>query len=753
MGAGASQHRRAPSLRLVPDTPGVVVSLQPYEHLTLSLDLLSSHRDILRAALARGLFASIRISAAVVQGGVSRVQLHVPLPTRLHPPRQQQSAAEAAFHAAPPTSPADDDSAFSPAIRLTAAPAAAAAPLELSLHLLSVDSSDFRPATYPLSLTNLDCPSLVNVTAKCRIDDPLALQRDLLELRTDHRRLAWELHSAQQHVAHLQTALHSLQPSTHSHPHPLSSLFNPSHPDVRPPSPPPAAAFLDGEQQPHHIPLSTSQRRLLHSFLSTWKHRALLSASTVSLRRRSRCGLLSAAWREWRAQCARASPDAERQPVSRMDVRHEQVQEERPTTAKAIGEGRVDRLAVSQAFHAWRSAANGVRQQRRMLAEAMAGKMELRRQWRVWKHWTSRVQSSRVEAARRATERRSQQEQLSDDEEDDQRRSQPQPKAHSAHEDTERATDGERSSQESAVTASAEELHARRRQRAARRAFLGWRELMPHSPPRGERPDRVTSEQQRATIRAQQALRRRKQAAAVRERNAQPSRPSEERRQSASLDASDALAGKSSGRLLQRAFLRWKDGWFSRREQKRDALRSMCAIRAKEEMLAAFTLWSAHTSTVSTSQQRRPPSKRRARAEETKEADEYIATVMAPGSLPVVGFSRTLPGALTAATAVDPSNPASHSSSAMSLSRSELTALRGRYGALHRLYSRLFLLVQAFHAEVVKEWASHEVTLLAHSTCRCEVCRMRSLARGRGGVHVAWMKRFERDLEHFRYVQ
>ena len=52
-------------------------------------------------------------------------------------------------------------------------------------------------------------------------------------------------------------------------------------------------------------------------------------------------------------------------------------------------------------FHTWRAVVRERRQKRALVIASIAGKKELHRQWRVWKHWTTRVHRARAEADRR----------------------------------------------------------------------------------------------------------------------------------------------------------------------------------------------------------------------------------------------------------------------------------------------------------------------------------------------------------------
>ena len=746
MGAAAS-HGRPPPLHLTPDTAGVVLSLEPYEHFTLTLDVLPPHQRSLLAATERGLYPSISVTAALTHGGVSRIQLHLNSAGQHHHPHpaayQPVQGHPQQLLPSPDPLPDGDGGEWSAERRLVAV-SSAAGPVSVELRLLGVDCGGFRPTGYPLSITNLDRPTLLTLTAECRIDNPLSLQRDLRILHTDHHRMAWQLHAAQQQIQQL----HAQLLVAHSTPHPfpstpppesLSTSSLPIQPADEPaPSVVEALAQLMSNHPTDQSPSPKQRCRFLRSHLIAWRsctlrRAALRAEASSSVLRNSQRLLLRSAWLHWLSSCSRRAHDANWQA---------RVVQERMKRAEVLIAGHLKR-STSTVFRAWQGWVRERRQRRLLLVEAMRGKQELTRQWRVWKKWTNRVHQRRVEAARARLQQSQElllhhQQQLHH-----QTHAFEPPSVEPA---VSAAPPTSVAAPVSRPTRSVEALLGRMLQGTIRTSFLAWRATVQrHRQQRSRALTLMLGKQQRMT--AQLAFRRWKAWAAI-TRKQRVERTAEEQRKRSLPSLVDRLKTKGNRRLLRQLFLRWKDWQFARKEQKRDALRLLCAIRAKEEVNAAWRVWTAHGSEGGVPRTGRRWSLHGRVMNEEKEGD-YVATIIAPRALPVVGMSRTLPSGLPSTlTSLPSSSPSSSSPTS-----SALSTLRAELSSLQRVYSRLFLLVQSFRSEVIKEWRANESQLLEHSSCRCDPCKMRALAGARGaGLQTVWMKRFDRELEHFRYV-
>ena len=720
MGAGASQHRPG-ALHLTPDTPGVVLSLQPYEHLTLTLTTLPAHQQHLAAASACGLYPSIVITAAIAKGGVSRLQLHLPLPPR--PPPHLKPETAVPLQSTPP-SLASDPLTFPPESRLIAN-SHPPVPCDVSLHLLAVDSFSFRPSSYPLSITNLDTPTLLTLTVECRIDHPIALSHDLRVLQVDHHRLAWELHEAQRHIQSLKAEIDSRHSSSsyphtshvlpslpYSHPSPRSSSFNRT--PLHFPQEEEKVSLLPLEDERVHQLLSVRQQRLLRSHLQAWR-RIIQQRSRqrdealVSLVYARDHLLLRTAFHLWTHH-----PRPHRQSQPPPSLIHPQIAHPPPVREQAV----VYPGRVASLFHAWRGVVRERRHRLSMLTLSVAGKKELHRQWRVWKRWTAKVHRTKAEAARHHLLNRT-----------------PTPPLPVIVQSTSYSS-GESPSATASPTAvpasalplprrSVSALVSRMMQGVVRSAFLAWRLTAQQNLRRRSRALTLHTDKQQRLITHRLFRQWKTVTSHIRHAKAQSSQAEVRKRAIPSLVENGER--RSQRRLMERVWLHWKDGYIARREQKRDALRLLCNIRGKAETSAVWERWSSRA--------------QRERDQGGEAQEELIATVVAQRTLPEVGMTRTLPASLPVVTPTQGGGKAGGES------------VREQYMRLQKLYGQLFRLVQSFRGEVLREWELNERAVSQHSTCRCDQCRMRAMSRTSAALQLVWVKRFDKEMEHFRFVQ
>ena len=152
------------------------------------------------------------------------------------------------------------------------------------------------------------------------------------------------------------------------------------------------------------------------------------------------------------------------------------------------------------------------------------------------------------------------------------------------------------------------------------------------------------------------------------------------------------MTKKSGQRLLRRVLLRWQDVAVARREQKRDAMRLLCNIRAREETTAAWRLWTSHARGKGQAQQGRGQVGRSKGHGEEKEEGYEATVVAARRSLPVVGLSQTMPRELEQRRDRGQGEG----------QRGEVDEVKKMHAELQRLYGKLFKLVQTFRGEVVR---------------------------------------------------
>ena len=754
MGAGASQ-ARTKQLRLSADSPGMVLSLLPHEHMSLSFDISAEHQQRMAAAAALGLYSYIAIKLSVKEGQVGRVQLHLPqqhVKHVTHPP-EQHTASPASQSPSQPTplsvvAPAihPPTAQFDASIRLTASidsNAPSATPSELVLHLLSIDCDSFRPASYPLTVTNAHTATLATLSAQCHIDNPIALNTALHQLQLDHHRLAWQLHAAQQQIRQLQHSLHSSHTQLHER-------------DQRAVA---AKELMDRKRaQAVNRRFSNTQSFVLRSHFAQWqlqarRHRSqradLLQSALTSCHQRC----LSTVWDRWASAVTSQAADR-----LKSQLNEQKFKRARTLIAHHIAK------STTTVFHAWRQHVRHTRQRKRAILEAMLGKRELARQWKVWKHWTGKALRKRAHVT---------QQQLVEHREERERERETHRAEREKHEKERAEKDREleekvlSASQIEAVAAAraAELVHKRVNavvggmlQGALRTSFMAWRaharktkqtRLDAVSLLLGKRSHTSVAQVFRSwrveARRSRQAQRDEEAAKSAEEKRVAEYRVEEEKRQRSLSGMVDAMSVKGSRRQLVQSFRQWRRWCGERTQHREEAQKLMERIVRSQQLQVAWTVWRQRCI-----EQR----------EEGKEDDSgYVKTVIASSSrqsLPIVSMSHTQPLSSFPRTSRIPTSSIAPSPptrpSVLPVSSSAYRQLMSDHSSLLELYRRLFLLLQSLRSDVNRQWEAEAARLLQHVTCRCEQCMMRKAARAKGGAQLAWLRRYDQQIEGFRYV-
>ena len=764
MGAGASQGRKHQQLRLTADSSGLVLSLLPHEHMSVAFDIAAEHQQRMAAALTLGLYSYIAIKLRVKEGQVGRVRLNLPQQHAkhvTHPPELQSHASnpqsppqQTAVIAAPAISPPTTQ--FDASTRLTASSntAPTATPNELVLYLLSIDCDAFRPASYPLTITNAQLRTVAVLSAHCHVDNPIALNTAMHALQLDHHKLAWQLHAAQQHIQQLQHTLHA------SH----TQLQERDRQVV-------AARELMEKKRAQAVNrlFSNNQSFVLRSHFAQWQLQAHQQRSLRRDRLQSalaschqRC--LATVWDRWSS--AVAAQEAERWKAQLND---QKLKRARTLIAHHIAK------STTTVFHAWRQYVRHTRQRKRAILEAMLGKRELARQWKVWKHWTGKVLRKRAHVT---------QQQLAEHREEREREREKHRQEKESHEKEHEARKKEleekvlSAAQTEAVAAAraAELIHkrvnglvTRMLQGTLRTSFIAWRahvrkakqtRLDAVSLLLGRRSHVSTAQVFRSwkaeARRSRQVKRDEEAAAAAEEKRVAEYREKEEDRQRTLVGMADTMSVKASRRQLVQSFHHWRR-WHRDRSQHRDeACKLMQRLVRAQQLQATWAVWRQRCVE---------------RQEEQKESDDaYVRTIVSASSrqpLPTLPMSRTQPlsssssrtsrlslsaSASTASPPLSSSASASARPSVLPVSSSAYRQLVADHLSLLELYRRLFLLLQSLRSDVDRQWEAEAARLLQHVTCRCEQCMMRKAARAKGGAQLAWLRRYDQQIEGFRYV-
>ena len=756
MGAGVSQARTEP-LGLTADTPGVVLSLLPHEHMALSFTIAAEHQQRMAAALTLGLYSYIAVKLTVKEGQVARLQLHLPqqhvkhviqspeqqsISSTAHSPSQQPPST-----AAPAISPPTTQ--FDASTRLTASSSTApsATPKELVLYLLSIDCDSYRPSSYPLTVTNGELRTIATLSAQCHVDNPIALNTAMHALQLDHHRLAWQLHAAQQHIRQLQHSLHSSHTQLHER-HQQAEA---------------AKERLEKKRvQAVNRLFSNNQSIILRSHFAQWQLQTRRQRSqrgdhlqSVLTSCHQRC--LATVWDRWTS--AVASQEADRWKA--------QLNEQKFKRARSLIAHHIAK-STTTVFHAWRQYVRHTRQRKRAILEAMLGKRELARQWKVWKHWTGKVLRKRAHVTQQQlTEHREERER----EREQQRVEKERHDKERLEKDKELQEKVQSAAQIEAIAAAraAELVHkrvnavvGRMLQGSLRTSFMAWRAYARRA--KQTRLDAVslllgkrshTSVAQvfrswKAEARnSRQAARDEEAVQAAEEKRVAEYRAAEEKRQRSLGGLVDAMSVKSSRRQLVHSFHQWRR-WSRERLQHRNEAQELIERLVRfQQLQVAWRLWRQRCS------------------EEWEEKDDsgYVRTLVASSSrqLPSVQpMSRTQPLSSTSRSSRLPTvsatqSPPSSSSallrpSVLPVSSSAYRQLMTDHSSLLDMYRQLFLLLQSLRGDVSRQWEAEAARLLQHVTCRCEQCTMRKAARAKGGAQLAWLRRYDQQIEGFRYV-
>ena len=731
MGAGASQGRRE-QLRLTADAPGVVLSLLPHEHLSLSFGISLEHQQRMGAAIALGLYSYIAIKLNIKDGQVGRLQLHLPQQHVKHvtqlpgpqpasptfPSSSQQPSSSTAPTILPPTTQ------FDASTRLTISNGAFATNKELVLYLLSVDCDSFRPASYPLTVTNSAVRTVATLSAHCHVDNPVALNTALHALQLDHHSLAWQLHAAQQQIQQLQLSLHSSH--TQLHERDRQAVAAKEQSDKR-------------RAQVVNRLFSSNDSFTLRSHFAQWRLQArrqhslrgdLLQSALTSCHQRC----LATVWVRWAS--AVSSQEADRWKARLNEQKHKRA---RTLIAHHFVK------STTTVFHAWREYVRHTRHRKRAVLEAMLGKKELARQWKVWKHWTGKVLRKRTHVT---------QQQLAEHREERDRERERHREERERHEKEreERTKELEEkvlsASQIEAVAAAraAELVHkrvnavvGRMLQGSLRTSFMAWRACARRT--RQARVDAVSLLLGKRTHTSVAHAFRTWKAEARRSRQSKLDEEAAEE---------ERVAVKADRRQAVQCLRQWRR-WYRQRLQHREEAQTLIErLVASQQLQGAWRVWRQRCNEL--------------REEEKQDDYGYVTTMAASSSrqpLPVVSMSRAQPLSSSSRSSPLPTSFLAHAPSASSassrpsvlpVSSSAYRQLQSDHSSLLELYRRLFLLLQSLRSDVNRQWEAEAARLLQHVTCRCEQCARRKASLAKGGTQLAWLRRYDQQIEGFRYA-
>ncbi|MCJ1297155.1 hypothetical protein MMC34_008724 [Xylographa carneopallida] len=586
-------------------------------------------------------------------------------------------------------------------------------------------------------------------------------------LQLDHHRLAWQLHAAQLHIRQLQHNLHSSHAQLQEKDQQASK----------------AQELIEAKRaRAVHRLFSNNQSFLLRSRFSEWRleahqQRSLRASSLQSVLSNGHQRCLATVWERWMA--AVATQEADRWKAQLND---QKLKRARTMIAHHIAK------STTTVFHAWRQHVRHTRQRKRAILEAMLGKRELARQWKVWKHWTGKVLRKRTHITQQQLEEqreerekeraRHREEKERHEQEREARTKELEEKVASASKAAEKAAE-ERvlsASQTEAVTAAraAELVHkrvnavmGRMLQGSLRTSFLAWRAQSRKA--KQTRLDAVSLllgkrshtsiarafRSWRAEARRTQQVKSDESAVqAAEEKRLAEYRAAEDKRQRSLAGMADAMSVKANRRQLVRSFEQWQRWSRERLQHRREAQRLVEQLCSAQQLQAAWCVWRQQIS--------------QAREEEKEDEYGYAKTLLATSrhqSLPQVAMSRTQPlsssasrtARLSTSSTVLPSpssssHPAASRPSVLPVSSSAYRQLVSDHSSLLALYRRLFLLLQSLRGDVSRQWEAEAARLLQHTTCRCEQCAMRKTARAKGGAQLAWLRRYDQQIEGFRYV-